>query len=355
MKKRSVAAMMLAAAMMGTLLTGCGNSQKTAETTAAAAKTETAASAESKEESKADASVSDSKWPDGNVTIYVPAKAGGGSDMIARLFTQAMSEATGKAFVVVNDETGAGSVAAEKIRNEKPDGLNLYMPHTGFCGTISAGQYNHSFDDFTIIAMTTTEGTEGNGIFVKADSQLQTFEDFVAYAKEHPGELTGGVETNKSGHNALLLLQNEVGFETTIVDSGSSADRITSLMGGMVDFSTLPTATAAQYVESGDLRCLVTLGALKSEAIKDVPTIADCGYDACDLPTCMILLGPAGMSDGDVAKIHEYLKTASENAALKEGLAKLGTNWKYMTQEESIQYVHDMQAKYDTAFSLQKR
>lgn len=353
MKKRNVAAMMLAAAMMGTLLAGCGNSQKTAETTVS--KPEASAESKAEDGTSADSSVSDSKWPNGNVTIYIPAKAGGGSDMIARLFTQAMSETTGKSFVVVNDETGAGSVAAEKIRNEKPDGLNLYMPHTGFCGTISAGQYNHSFDDFTIIAMTTTEGTEGNGIFVNADSQFQTFDDFIAYAKEHPGELTGGVEANKSGHNALLLLQNEIGFESTIVDSGSSADRITSLMGGMIDFSTLPTATAAQYVESGDLRCLVTLGALKSEAIKDVPTIEECGYSTCDLPTCMILLGPAGMSDADVAKIHEYLKIASENTTLKEGLAKLGTDWKYMTQEESIQYVHDMQERYDTAFSLQNR
>ena len=273
--------------------------------------------------------------------------------MIVRLFAQTMNEVTGTNFVIINDETGAGAVAAETVRNGKPDGLTLYVPHTGFCGTISAGQYDHSFDDFTIIAMTTTEGNEGNGIFVNADSPYQTFDEFVSYAKENPGALVGGVETNKAGHNALLLLQDEVGFETTIVDSGSSANRITSLMGGMVDFTTLPTATAAPYVESGDLRCLVTLGSLKSQTIENVPTIEECGYEPCDLPTCMILLGPPEMEQADVDKIHEYLKKANQDQTLQDGLAKLGTAWEYKTQQESIDYVHEMQKKFDTAYELQ--
>ncbi len=340
-----------AAALAASAMAGCGSGETAKETTAAQA----AAGSEASEAAAEEASAGESSWPSGNVTLYVPAAAGGGSDMIVRLFAQAMNDVTGSNFVIINDETGAGAVAAETVRNGKPDGLTLYVPHTGFCGTISAGQYDHSFDDFTIIGLATTEGTEGNGIFVNADSPYETFEDFVAYAKENPGDLVGGVETNKAGHNALLLLQNEVGFETTIVDSGSSANRITSLMGGMVDFSTLPTATAAPYVESGDLRCLVTLGSLKCQSIENVPTIEECGYEPCDLPTCMILLGPAGMNQADVDKIHEYLQQANQDQTLQDGLAKLGAAWEYKTQQESIDYVHEMQEKFDTAYEIQNR
>ena len=60
-----------------------------------------------------------SSWPGGTVQLYVPAAAGGGSNMIARVFAQAMSEETGGTFVVVNDATGGGSVAAETVRNGK--------------------------------------------------------------------------------------------------------------------------------------------------------------------------------------------------------------------------------------------
>ena len=351
--KRTVG--LAAAALVSAMLFGCGANEQPAETKAA--QTEAAAE-EADAEGAAEAEGGDaaeSDWPSGNVTLYVPAGAGGGSDMIARLFAQTMNKVTGSNFVIINDETGAGAVAAETVRNSEPDGLTFYFPHTGFCGTISAGQYDHSFDDFTIVGLCTTEGAEGNGLFVNADSPFQTFEEFVDYAKEHPDELVGGVETNKAGHNALLLLQNEVGFSTTIVDSGSSADRITSLMGGMVDFSTLPTATAAAYVESGDLRCLVTLGSLKSEALPDVPTIEECGFSPCDLPTCMILCGPLGMSDADVAKINEYLEEASKDQELQDGLTKLGAAWEYKTQQESIDYVHEMQERFDTAYELQNR
>ena len=341
-------------ALTASMLFGCSSGEGTENGSGAAEET-SAAEAAGETSGEEENAAGESTWPNGNVTLYVPAAAGGGSDMIVRLFAQTMNTVTGSNFVIINDETGAGAVAAETVRNGEPDGQTLYVPHTGFCGTISAGQYDHSFDDFTIIGLATTEGTEGNGLFVNADSPYQTFEDFVAYAQENPGALVGGVETNKAGHNALLLLQNEVGFETTIVDSGSSANRITSLMGGMVDFSTLPTATAAPYVESGDQRCLVTLGSLKCESIPDVPTIEECGYEPCDLPTCMVLLGPPDMNQADVDKIHEYLKQASQDTALQEGLKKLGAAWEYKTQQESIDYVHEMQEKFDTAFELQNR
>lgn len=353
MKMKKLAMFTSAAVLAASALFGCGNSAGTKETEPA----KTAAGQEAGETGENDTAeeTGESSWPGGNVTLYVPAAAGGGSDMIVRLFAQTMNEVTGGNFVIINDETGAGAVAAETVRNGKPDGLTLYVPHTGFCGTISAGQYDKSFDDFTIIGLATTEGSEGNGLFVNADSPYQTFEEFVTYAKENPGALVGGVETNKSGHNALLLLQDEVGFETTIVDSGSSATRITNLMGGMVDFSTLPTAVAAPYVESGDLRCLVSLGSNKSQLLPDVPTVEDCGFSPCDLPTCMVLLGPPEMAQADVDKIHEYLQQACQDEALQEGLQKLGVAWEYKTQQESIDYVHEMQEKFDTAFELQNR
>lgn len=355
MKLRKVMGIMLSAALAAGMITGCSGSGKTAETKAAqtpAAETQAAGEAAETPAAEAAGAAADSKWPEGNVSIYVPAKAGGGTDMIARLFVQAVADQTGTGVVVVNDETGGGTVAAEKIRNSRPDGLNLFYPNTGFCGAIASGQYQHTFDDFTIIALATTPSNEGSALFVKADSPFETLEDFISYAKEHPGELVGSIETNKAAHNVTILFQKEVGIECTLVDGGGNADRITSLMGGMNDFSIMNTTNTSQYVDSGDLRCLAVMNDVRSTLCPDAPTLTELGYKSVDLPMCAVLCGPADMSEADIAKICSVMEAASQDPTLQEGLQKLGTAWEFKNHEESIEFVHEIQALYDDAFKL---
>lgn len=340
MKLRKGLALMLGAALAVGMMTGCsGQGSSTASTTAAGAQT-------------GGGSAADSKWPTGNVSIYVPAKAGGGSDMLARLFVQAMSDVTGKGVVVVNDDTGGGTVAAEKVRGSKPDGLTLFYPNTGFCGAISSGQYAQNFDDFTLIAMATTPSEEGSALFVSSNSPFQTFEEFVEYAKANPGELVGSVETNKAAHNVTILLERELGVSFTLVDGGGNADRITSLMGGMNDFSIMNTTGTSQYVDSGDLRCLANMSDVRSELCPDAPTLTELGYNAVDLPMCAVLCGPKGMSDEDIAKICEVMEEMCKDETLQDGLVKLGAAWEFKGHEETIEFIHSIQKMYDDAFAL---
>lgn len=296
----------------------------------------------------------DSKWPSSSVNLYVPATAGGGTDMLARLFAKAIGDVTGQSFVVINDTTGGGAVAAETIRNSKPDGLNILLTTSSMSATIASGQYAHGYDAFAIPGLITTPGEEGAGIFVKADSPYETFEDLVKFGKENPGELVSGIHVGGASTFGTALLEEETGMTTTLVEAGSDAERITALLGGSIDLAMLNVVSAAQYVESGDMRCLALTNGKKSEMLPDVPILEDYGYDSTsvDLPMMGMLMLPKDMSAADLAKIESVLKEVNQDQELQEGLAKLGMAWEYNTMEESVAKLNEVQEGYNAAYAI---
>lgn len=362
--KRKMTALAMCAAMV--VLTACGGGQNApAQTTAAAqasqaAETEAEAGAETEGEAAETEEASGtlagdpstSTWPGGTVQLYVPAAAGGGSDMLARVFAQAITEETGSNFVVLNDATGGGSVAAENVRNAKTDGLNLYLGHTGLCGSIAMGQYDHSFDDFQILGTITDPGENSNVICVNKDVPYNTLDELIAGAQEKPGEMLVGVQANGNRHFMQLLFQKSTGTEFTIVDCGGVADTISNLVGGMVDMAILPIANAEQYVEVGDLKALAITGDQRVEAMPDVATMEELGYESCDIPSISVLMGPKGMSEDDVAKINETMKTVLERDDVKEQYVALSMEAYYNTPEDSAAVVAEMQELYDTGAAM---
>lgn len=356
MKKRILT--LALAGVMTLTLAGCsGKEAAPAETTVAA--TTVAAKEEVKTEEKAEVSAeagdaSKSNWPSGTVQLYVPASAGGGTDMIARLFAKGMSDVTGGNFVVINDATGGGTVALETIRNAKTDALNLYLGHTGQCGMMATGQYDHSYEDFQMLGTVTVPGAETNCIVVNKNVEANTLQELIDDAKANPGKYLTGVQANGNRHFMQLLFQQATGTEFTIVDCGGNADTITNLVGGMVDMAILPIVNAKQYVETGDMKPLAITGDTKSEAMPDVPTLKELGIESCELSSISVLCGPQGISADDVAKISECMKQVLENQEIIDQYYQMQMEAGYNSPEDAAACVAEMQAKYDEAAALMK-
>lgn len=342
-------AMILAAALVLGLV-ACGSGASSAPTSAPA-KSEAVAPA-------ADAGAATSSWPTDTVSMYVPAKAGGGTDMMARIFIQGMSEANGGNYIVINDVNGGGTVAAEAVRNAKPDGLNLLMYHTGLCTSIASGQYAHSLEDFTICGLFITAPDQATGgIFVPGNSPFNTIEELIDYTKEHPGELMVGMQNGSSTQLITALIENALGVDWTEVEAGSNADKVTALMGNQIDLCFMNTTGNDQYVQNGDLKILLQWGregATRSTLFPDTPLLEEVYPDA-DLPRMDMLgfiAGPKGMSEADVAEINRVMKAAIENPTVQEGYAKMATVVEYYTAEEATQMLLDMQTATTDAYNM---
>lgn len=295
-----------------------------------------------------------STWPSDTVSLYVPAKAGGGTDMAARVFAQGMTEATGGNFIIVNDVTGGGTVAAETVRNDKSDGLNLLAYHSGLCSAIASGQYAHTLDEFTLIGAFITVAPEAaGGVFVSGSSPFNTLEDLVNYAKDNPDDLVTGVQNGSASQLIWGLIEQELGISCTKVDAGSNADKVTALMGNQLDVVFMNTTGNQQYVESGDLKCLAVCGGkVRSPLMPDSPMFTELGYQDIALDNIGYIAGPKDMDSGTVAAISDAMKFASESATVKEGYEKLATVVEWVSPEEITEMMSACQDAYTEAYNL---
>jgi tripartite-type tricarboxylate transporter receptor subunit TctC len=336
-----------------TALTACGNGSANSSTATTTATSTTTASTTT---SAAAGETADIKaaWPNGEVTVYVPANAGGGSDTAARFFTEKFKELTGENFIVVNDTTGANSVAYETVRNAKPDGQTIMIYHGGMCSQYASGQYAHSLaDEFTIMGAVSSPDTIGYGIWVNGNSQFETLDDLIAYAKEHPGELTAGVETNNSDHLLCAMFQEQFGIELTVVSAGSNTEKLPLLMGGNLDICFFNPTGTSDYHDSGDLRCLCLMGTTSSELLPDVPTFGDLGYEPIVLTLFNFIAGPKGISDDVCEAVNAYVKDIFEEGTVKSQMDGMGMYWnEYYTVEGAREMVADMENNFVQAYKL---
>ena len=235
-------------------------------------------------------------WPSGDVTVYVPAAAGGGTDIFARAVADYLQRSTGKNFTVVNVEAGSGMVGFEQLRNSKPDGNSIMFWHAGFYVTHFTGQYEHNPNtDFSPLVMFAPEGDDGKQVFVvKGDSKWNSLEELLADAKANPGTITYGCAAGGSAQMVAEMLMQASGAELRLVDASSQTDKITGVAGGNIDVSAITLASALQYVESGDLKILAVVD---KEGTEDYQSAYELGYENCYWSQNLCVYGPAGMDE----------------------------------------------------------
>lgn len=248
------------------------------------------------------------EWPSGNITVYVPGSAGGGTDAFARILTSYLGRATNATFTVVNESGGNGSVACEAVRNATPDGSTLIVYHPTMLIQYYQGMYDKdptNTENFTVIG-TLQNGGDGDVLVVPKDAPYNTLDELITYCKANPGKVMFGNQNGGFGQMETMQLKQKADIDIGFVDSGAQADTITALLGGNIDCCFIGLAAALQYSESGDMKMLAICNAEPSKNAPDLPTFKSLGYDVV-LKVDMVLLGPGNMDPELVSKINEVV------------------------------------------------
>ena len=319
MKKRS-SFILAVLACIG--LSACSSNSGSIQTTAASETTAQATESKAEDSKEAETPAADAEWPTGTVTVVVPAAAGSTIDLQARIYTTYLQKTTGQAFVVTNDTTGNGTVAYENVKNAKPDGSTLLWTQNLFIQS-RGGIYNaEPWDNFEVLA-DCGDSIEQYVLVAKAGKPYTNWDEVVAYAKEHPGELVAGIQNGGQAHMLQAMLDNQAGIECQMVEAGSSGDKITGILGDYIDLAFVSTQSAVGYLQSGDLIALMTTTPEKSALVPDVPTSAELGYPDVTVLAKTQLFGPKGMDEGLQNAINKALVAGGEDADVKEQLDKL--------------------------------
>jgi len=276
--------------------------------------------AEGQKETGADA------WPTGTVQVVVPAKAGGSTDVMARIFTEYLQKEIGKPVVVVNQPSGGGTVGFEQVRNAKPDGLTLLFNHTGMIINSVSGKYDHPMSDFTNIAIAQTYPPQVYA--VAADAPWNNMKEFVDDAKKNPGKYTVGISMGGTTHYIAGLLMENEGIDLKFVEASSEVDKIAAIEGGHLTLGNLGVASAAQFVAAGKLKVLGLIDDVPSKQFPQFTTAISQGVNVSWIAP-LVLWGPKDMDPALVAKINAATKNMATDPTVAEQLDKMASTFTY--------------------------
>jgi tripartite-type tricarboxylate transporter receptor subunit TctC len=262
-------------------------------------------------------------YPVRPVHIIVGYPAGGSTDILARLMGQYLSERLGQQFVIDNRPGAGNNIGTELVANAAPDGYTLLLvnPANGINATLYDKLPFNFIRDIApaggIIRVT-------NVMEVYPGVPARNVAEFIAYAKANPGKVNMASSGNgTSVHVSGELFKMMAGVDMLHVPYRGAAPALTDLMGGQVQvlFDNLPSSI--EYIKAGKLHALAVTMATRSQALPDVPTVADTvpGYEA----SAWFGLGaPKATSAEVIAKLNQTINAGLADPKLKTRLAELG-------------------------------
>ena len=271
-------------------------------------------------------------FPNGKqITIVVPYAAGGASDTTARIFASELEKSIGTKILVTNVTGASGAVGLEQVRGSKADGYTLaYMPVESTMLS-SLGYTDLSTNDFRFIGRAMTIPA---AITVKADSPWQTFDEFIQYAKEHPGEIQiGNSGTGSIWHIAAASVEKECGVEFTHVPFDGAAPAVAALLGGNIQATAVSPSEVQTNVESGEFRVLAILGEGHSSVVPEVQTAKEMGVNVT-IQGWGGFAAPKDTPDEVIEALETAAETAINSDAMKELLASKGYEHAYLSGSE---------------------
>jgi len=262
-------------------------------------------------------------YPTRPVHVIVPFAPAGGSDITARLIGQWLSERLGQPFVIENRPAGGGNIGTEAVVRASPDGYTLLM--AGAYNAINATLYDKlNFNFIRYIAPVATISRNTYVMVVHPSMPAKTVPEFIAYAKAHPRKVNmASAGTGSPPHVSGELFKMMTGIDMVHVPYRSGGPALTDLLGGQVQVYFATTVASIGYIRAGRLRALAVTTTKRSEALPDIPTVAEFvpGYEAS---SWYGVGAPKATPAEIVEKLNNEINAALVDPKLKARLADLG-------------------------------
>jgi tripartite-type tricarboxylate transporter receptor subunit TctC len=262
-------------------------------------------------------------YPTRPVRVIVPFGSAGATDIVARLIGQWLSERLGQPFVIENRPGAGGNLGIEAVVRSPPDGYTLAL--IGAPSAINATLYdNLNFNFIRDIVPVAIIIRFPNVVVVNPSVPAKTIPEFIAYAMANPGKLNmSSPGIGSTPHVAGELFKMMTGVNIVHVPYRSVAAGITDMLSGQVQVTFGTSASTIAYIRAGSLRALAVTTATRSEALPNLPTIAEFvpGYEA----SAWFGVGaPRNTPAEIVEKLNTEINACLADPKLKARLADLG-------------------------------
>ncbi len=290
------------------------------------------------------------KFPAKAIDMTVLFGAGGAADVVGRKLADLASKELGQPIVANNRVGGGGAVGYQYVLNTSADGHNIIWNSTSISTAYYQGNMpkEQTYAAFRGIAKITDEAS---ALAVKADSQWQTLEDFIAYAKANPGKVTvANSGVGSFNHLTAALIEQAAGvqFKHVPMDAKTST---TALLGGKVDAMVNMVFDTIQQEQAGTVRSLGVVADTRQTLLPNTPTFKEKGINA-NL-TMYRGIAVAKNTPDDVVKILETaFVSAGNNQEFKDFAKQYGVTVSILGASEFDAYMKEQDTEVAKAMDL---
>ena len=244
-------------------------------------------------------------YPSRPIRMIVAYPPGGGTDQVGRVMADQLSQTLGQNVVVDNRGGATGNIGTELAARAVPDGYTLLM------GNVAPNAVNVSlfkklgFDPVKDFAPVSLVAVTPNILVTNPSIPVKTVKELIAYAKAKPGALnfpSAGV--GSSSHLAGEMLKSMTGISMVHIPFKGGGPALVAVIAGEVQimFATMPAAMP--HVKSGKVKPVAVTTTKRSQAMPDLPTIAESGVKGYEASTWYGLLAPARTPQAIVTRLH---------------------------------------------------
>ena len=286
-------------------------------------------------------------YPTRPITLVVSFAAGSGTDSVARIVAQKLSERLKQPVVVENKAGANGQIAAEYVKNAKPDGYTLWMT-TNTTQSANPSLYKElrydPIKDFTPIILT---GELPFALVINNDVPAKNLKEFVAYVRANPGKVSYATPNSTSLVGSETMKVNGK-LDIVGIPYKASPQALTDTMSGQVQMYVVDFGSGLTNMKANKVRTLAVTPARKSRILPDVPSIAS-EIPGFDLTSWNGIFGPAGLPKEVVDRINSEVQAVLADKEVQDKLALTGFEVNPSKSPAEFQkYVADQLASWST-------
>jgi len=294
----------------------------------------------------APAIVAAQNYPAKPVRIVVGYPPGGPSDILARAIGARLGENLGQQVIVDNRPGASGMIGAELVARSAPDGYTLLLVPATF-SVLPSLHPKMPYDNERDLAPVSLVAAAPFILIVHPTLPVKTVRDLIALSRAHPGEINyAAASTGGLPHLAGELFNSMTGTTLNFIPYKGAAPATNDLLAGQVPLMFNNMLSAMPHVKSGRLRAIAVTSLKRSQAVPELPTIAESGIPGFEVSGWYGVLAPAGTAPDVVSRLNGEFNRVARLADVIQRLAGDGVEAVASKPDQFAQYLREETAKW---------
>jgi tripartite-type tricarboxylate transporter receptor subunit TctC len=264
-------------------------------------------------------------WPTRPVTLVVPFAPGGGTDVLSRIIGRRLSEVLGQQVVIENVGGAGGMVGSARVAKAPPDGYQFVMGSRADAinqTLYKAPLYNLRTDLLPVVLI----ADQPMVLLAKKDLPVSNLQQFIAHTKKNQASMQfGSAGAGSTGHLDCMLLNMAIGVNVQHIPYRGGGPAIQDLIGGRLDYFCTLSATAAPYVQGGQVKAIAVFTRQRLPTLPELATSFEQGFTDFEASTWFGFFVPKGTPAAIVQRLRDATVATMDTPWVQEQLLKTGS------------------------------